>query len=199
MKKTALAIVLGALAFSTTASANWYVEGNLGYSKLKTSGLAVEEFNDSTFSPSLAVGYKINDWRFAVDYTYYGKADQSYSVTYSGGSVNGDAELKAYGLGVSAYYDFDLHSALKPYVGVRLATNYIKADENFVETAGSARYSDSASESKTKLGYGAVIGATYNFAPHWDLNVAAEYNRLGKVEDVKINQYGAKVGIRYTF
>lgn len=199
MKKTALALVLGALTFSTAASANWYVEGNLGYSKLKTSGLAVEEFNDSTFSPSLAVGYKINDWRFAVDYTYYGKADQGYKVNYSGGSVAGDAELKVYGFGLAAYYDINLNSNIKPYVGARIATNYVKLDETNVETTAVSTERESISESSTKVGYGAVVGATYNFAPKWDLNAALEYNRVAKVDDVKINQYGAKVGVRYSF
>lgn len=199
MKKTALALVLGALTFSTVASANWYVEGNLGYSKLKTSGLAVEEFNDSTFSPSLAVGYKINDWRFAVDYTYYGKVDQGYSVAYTGGRVDGDAELKAYGFGFATYYDFNLQSDIKPYVGARIATNYVKLNDHYVETIDNSRYSDSDSDSTTKFGYGAVVGATYNFAPKWDVNAAVEYNRVAKVDDVKINQYGAKVGVRYSF
>ncbi|EJS84624.1 opacity family porin, partial [Pasteurella multocida] len=26
-----------------------------------------------------------------------------------------------------------------------------------------------------------------------------EYNRLGKIDGVKVNQYGAKVGLRYDF
>lgn len=199
MKKTALAVILGALTFSTVASANWYVEGNLGYSKLKTSGLAVKEFNDSSFSPSLAVGYKINDWRFALDYTHYGKTDQNYTYIEQDSTTVSNEELKVYGFGLAAYYDFDLQSAIKPYVGARIATNYIKLDVSSVETSANGIDRNSESDSSTKLGYGAVVGISYNFAPKWDLNAALEYNRLGKVEDVKINQYGAKVGVRYSF
>lgn len=196
MKKTALAILLGALTFSTIASANWYAEGNLGYSKLKTSG-DVDKLSDSSFSPSIAIGYKINDWRFAVDYTYYGKMDeQVYSFTLGSYHAHRNDKIKAYGLGFSAYYDFDLNSALKPYVGVRIASNHVKWEDNYEDTAGQTEYD---SDSETKFGYGAVIGATYNLAPHWDLNVAAEYNRIAKFENAKINQYGAKAGIRYTF
>ncbi|MGL4051313.1 opacity family porin, partial [Pasteurella multocida] len=31
------------------------------------------------------------------------------------------------------------------------------------------------------------------------LNAGIEYNRLGKIDGVKVNQYGAKVGLRYDF
>ncbi|WP_273395897.1 opacity family porin [Actinobacillus porcinus] len=199
MKKTALAIVLGVLTFSTAASANWYVEGDVGYSKVKTSGLAVKEINDSSFSPSVAVGYKINDWRFALDYTHYGKADQSYTYIEQDSTTVGNEELNVYGFGVAAYYDFNLQSAIKPYVGARVATNYVKLEGSSVERTSTGISRTSDSDSATKLGYGAVVGATYNFAPKWDLNAALEYNHLGKVEDVKINQYGAKVGVRYSF
>lgn len=195
MKKTTLAVALGALLFSGVASANWYVEGNAGYSRLKTSGLDFDEISDGSFSPSVAVGYKINDWRFALDYTYYGKGDDNYGWSEGSRYGSGETEVKAYGFGVSAYYDFDLNTALKPYVGVRLSANHIKVNDDFNEVSDYFHYSDS----DTEFGYGAVVGVTYNLAPSWDLNVAAEYNRLGEVDDVKLNQYGAKIGVRYTF
>lgn len=100
---------------------------------------------------------------------------------------------------MAAYYDINLNSNIKPYVGARIATNYVKLDETNVETTAVSTERESISESSTKVGYGAVVGATYNFAPKWDLNAALEYNRVAKVDDVKINQYGAKVGVRYSF
>src|SRR5699024_12248846 len=74
MKKL-LVVALGALALASTAQAEWYVQGNLGYSKIKTSGLEDGELNKSKVTPSVAVGYKLGDIRLAVDYTYYGNVD----------------------------------------------------------------------------------------------------------------------------
>lgn len=202
MKKTTLAMALGALVFSGVAGANWYVEGNAGYSRLKTSGGDGYDLKDNSFSPSIALGYRINDWRFAVDYTYYGKANEDYRWQYYQEHEVGDEEIKAYGFGVSAYYDFNINTGLKPYVGVRLSTNHIKTEQNYAiysDNTGNMVESGSYSDSDTKFGYGAIVGVSYNFAPQWDLNVAAEYNRLAKYDDVKYNQYGVKVGVRYSF
>ncbi len=187
MKKTTLAMTLGALLFSGVASANWYVEGDAGYSRLKTSGGLPSSVSDGSFSPSVAVGYKINDWRFALDYTYYGKGDEDFGA--------GENEVKAYGFGLAAYYDFDLGTSLTPYLGARISANHIKVNSDFNNVSDYFHFSNS----NTEFGYGGIIGVTYNFAPSWDLNVAAEYNRLGEVNDVKVNQYGAKIGVRYTF
>lgn len=54
-------------------------------------------------------------------------------------------------------------------------------------------------ETSTKFGYGALVGASYDLMPNLALDVAAEYNILGKFDDVKVKQYGVKAGLRYTF
>ncbi len=182
MKKL-LVVALGALVVASTANAQIYVEGNLGYSKLKTTGSDHSNVSGSHFSPSIALGYKMADWRAAVDYTDYGKASSNY--------VGGKTKIKAKGFGVSAFYDIDLNSLLTPYVGVRLSTNTVTVKD----------YSASGvnSDSSFKLGYGAVVGATYKLGPSLDLNSGLEYNRLGNWKGIKINQYGLKVGLRYSF
>ena len=181
MKKTALAIVLGALAFSTTASANWYAGVDLGASRIKFSEYS--ELNETKLTPSVSVGYDFGDWRLAADYTYYGSFDGQSAGEYT--------EAKIYGLGFSAFYDFNINSDIKPYVGARVSQNTFKV-ENRV-----AGFLDN--DTHYKLGLGVVAGAQYQFAQNWSLNGAVEYNRLGKFEDTKINQYGAKVGIRFDF
>ncbi|EEV24989.1 porin opacity type [Actinobacillus minor 202] len=200
MKKTIFALALSTFALSATASAtNWYAEGNLGYSKVKTSGLAYSELNDSAFTPSVAVGYRLNDLRFALDYTHYGKASDSYVVNADDSVISNNFDLKIQSVGFSALYDIDLGSSLKPYVGVRLALNKIKENSNYTEVSTGYTERGSESESYTKVGYGAVLGATYDLTPNWAVNANIEYNRLGKVDDVKINQYGTKIGVRYSF
>ena len=196
MKKTVLAILMGAFALaSTTASANWYVQGDLGVSKIKSSGADNGEISENKFSPSVSVGYRFVDWRLALDYTYYGKSDYDFGV--DNGIGNGDIKVNSFGL--SAIYDINLNTTIKPYIGARIALNDVKWNEHAMENINGQILKSSDSDSSNKFGYGGFVGATYEFYPSWSLNGAIEYNRLAKINDVKINQYGAKVGVRYEF
>ncbi|MDO4626598.1 MAG: opacity family porin [Pasteurellaceae bacterium] len=177
MKKVLLAI-LGAVAIVSTAQAGWYTEGNVGYSKVKSN-----DVSKRGFSPSIAVGYDTGDIRFAADYTHYRSAH------------NANSSLKAQGFGVSAIYDIEMGSPIKPYVGVRLSTNDIESKT--VKTHGNT--TTIKTTDTYKFGYGAMAGAQYKLNPNWSLNGGVEYNRLGKANDSDINQYGAKAGVRYDF
>ncbi|OOF39695.1 hypothetical protein BKK49_07565 [Rodentibacter rarus] len=207
MKKSLLALAIGALAVVSTANANWYVQGDLGYSKIKSSGDDTN-FSKNKFTPSLTVGYKLSNTRFALDYTYYGKSSHSELSSYDGADLTGahihltgpeKSELKLNSFGFSAIYDIDLNSPIVPYIGARLSYNTFKFDRHFYATNGTDSYSESNSLKEHKFGYGVLAGVSYNFAPNWAVNGGIEYNRLGKFNDVKVNQYGAKVGLRYEF
>lgn len=199
MKKTALAILFGAFAVATSANASWYAQADLGYSKVKTSNLEFGDLNKGTFYPSVAVGYDFGDWRLAADYTHYGKINGSYRYVDTGDIVTGSHSLRATGLGTSAIYDINLNSELTPYVGVRLAFNAIDSKDSATRIQGTSVTHSSESEKKIKLGYGVVAGAQYKLAPNWLFNAGVEYNQLGKLEGVKVNQYGLKAGIRFNF
>ncbi|WP_439257088.1 opacity family porin [Lonepinella sp. BR2271] len=186
MKKTTLAIMIGAFAFATSASAsNWYVQGDLGYSKTKFTSYS--SLNDSKFEPGFSLGYDFGDFRLAADYTHHGKF--SGNVNSANGSV--PASAKIYGVGVSAFYDINLNNDIKPYVGVRVASNIVKYDQG--------KNGVLVSSTEAKLGYGAIVGAQYKLDTNWAVNGGIEYNRLGSYEDTNVNNYGAKVGIRYSF
>ncbi|OOF83285.1 hypothetical protein BKG93_10305 [Rodentibacter ratti] len=195
MKKSLLVLAIGALAVVSSANANWYVQGDLGYSKVKLSGGEAGSFNKSKFTPSLAVGYKHGDWRFALDYTNYGKIEESY-VAHNEAIKE---KLKIYGLGFSAIYDIELDSAFKPYIGVRLSQNFFDSKINSFSTYNGVTFREHSSEKENKFGYGVLAGVSYNLTPNWVVNGGIEYNRLGKSGTAKVNQYGAKVGIRYEF
>lgn len=182
MKKTALAILFGAFAVATSANANWYGQVDVGYSKLKA-----DDLKASNFSPSLAAGYDFGDYRVAVDYTNYGKIKETSQVV--GGVAN--SEFKAYGLGVSAIYDINLGQQLTPYVGVRVATNYLSHKEKNPTESSTVKFG--------RIGYGAVAGVQYNFTQSFLLNAGVEYNKLGSVDGSTAKQYGAKVGLRLNF
>ncbi|MFZ7241279.1 opacity family porin [Avibacterium avium] len=198
MKKL-LAVAISALAISATANANWYVQGDLGYSKTKFTG-DFDGVNISKVSPSLSVGYKVNELRFALDYTYYGKKNYSYHIQENATNYEkGNASIKAQGFGLSALYDFNLDFPLKPYVGVRFSLNKIKLDETSVEVASNSTVTNYENESHTKFGYGLLAGASYQLTNNLALDAGVQLQRLASFENTKVTQYGAKVGLRYEF
>lgn len=199
MKKTAIASFLLLSAFSVGALAQnsgFYVQGDLGYSNLRlgedTSDVSL---NKSVFDQRISLGYALDTGsvspRFAVDYTNFGKA------TYNGGDYDTNLSVKIRSLGLSAFADFKTSSEFTPYVGLRISSNEGKADINSQGYYGYYGYhvSRSESESETSVGIGLLGGVQYKLSDKLDLNLGVEYNRL--FEDV--NQFGAKVGLRYNF
>lgn len=170
MKKSLLAVIVGAFAFASVANANIYAEGDIGLSQTKANGS-----NNTRVEPRVSVGYKVGNTRVAGDYIHHGKVDGT----------------KIQGLGASVLYDFDTNSKVQPYVGARVATNQFKytnrAEQKF------------KSSSDIKLGYGVVAGAKYKLDGNWYANGGVEYNRLGNFDSTKVNNYGAKVGVGYGF
>ena len=67
MKKSLLAIVVGALAVASTANAGLYAEGDLGLSRTKLSNGGSSK---TKVEPRVAVGYKLGNMRVAGDYTH---------------------------------------------------------------------------------------------------------------------------------
>ncbi|MCK9140136.1 opacity family porin [Haemophilus influenzae] len=170
MKKSLLAVIVGAFTFASVANANIYAEGDVGLSQTKANGS-----NNTRIEPRVSVGYKVGNTRVAADYTHHGKVDGT----------------KIQGLGTSVFYDFDTNSKVQPYVGARVAANQFKytnrAEQKF------------KSSSDIKLGYGVVAGAKYKLDGNWYANGGVEYNRLGSFDNTKVNNYGAKVGVGYGF
>ena len=70
MKKSLLAVIVGAFAFASVANANIYAEGDIGLSQTKANGS-----NNTRIEPRVAVGYKLGNTRVAGDYTHHGKVD----------------------------------------------------------------------------------------------------------------------------
>ncbi|OOF40153.1 MULTISPECIES: opacity family porin [Rodentibacter] len=170
MKKSLLAVVLGAFAIASTANAGVYAEGDIGLSKTKANGSS-----KTKVEPRVAVGYKLGNVRVAGDYTHHGKIEGA----------------KIQGIGASVLYDFDVNSNIQPYVGARVAANKFKYDNRVDQSYKSS--------SDTKVGYGVVAGAKYKLDEKWYANGGVEYNRLGSFDDTNVNNYGAKVGLGYEF
>lgn len=196
MKKLLLATLLaGTSTFAMANVSDLYVQGNIGVSKLETKADG-EKYKDSNTGFAVVVGKDLGNVRYALDYTLYGKIKDHDS--WEGGYDN--LEFKAHSVGVSAVYDFQAVSGFTPYAGVRAGVNQFKLDWNGQDTAIDGTIeSDSGSIKKTKVGAGVLAGVQYAINPQLALDAGVEYNYLGKVEDTKFNQYGAKVGLRYNF
>ncbi|STO71011.1 opacity protein [Canicola haemoglobinophilus] len=187
---------LAALTLSSVANANWYVQGDLGYSKLKTHFQEGDSISKSQLAPSISVGYKFNNFRLGIDYSHYGKINHNNTQS----DIVEKFNLKINSFGISTFYDFDLNSDFAAFVGARLSMNKIKWNYNMVDSSDpSSIDTESVSDTRTKLGYGVVTGVSYKLSNNLFAQAAVEYQQLVKIEGDKINQYGAKIGLRYEF
>ena len=115
MKKSLLAIVVGALAVASTANAGLYAEGDLGLSRTKLSNGGSSK---TKIEPRVAVGYKLGNVRVAGDYTHHGNFQGT----------------KVQGLGATVFYDFDTNSQIEPMLVLvlRLTVSNLKTAQNNV-------------------------------------------------------------------
>lgn len=188
MKKFAfLAVLAGASAVAHANPSSWidfsnlYVQGDVGYSKLEFKD--DEKISDSNPSFRIALGKDVGVMRYAVDYTNYGNIKEV--------DEDGFHKLKTHSIGFSGMYDFPAVWGFTPYVGGRVGVNRLEHDWKDVEGVGSI--------DKTKVGIGVLAGAQYSLNDKMTVDAGIDYNYMGKVDDVKVNEYGAKVGLRYKF
>ncbi|CVQ36495.1 opacity protein [Haemophilus influenzae] len=178
MKKLLIVTMLFTLALS--AQAQWYVQGDLGASKIDITDL--NSSDSPSFTQRISVGYAFDkNFRLAVDYTNYGKVTANYADVV-------DVSLKGKSLGLTGFYDFDL-ADFKPYVGVRVSTN--GADV----TANARYYRIEAFATETRIGIGALAGVQYKLTDNVALNTNIEYNRLAS----NVSDVGVKAGLRFSF
>lgn len=161
-----------------TQAHNWYVQGDIGQSKIKSVGINKGILNDQVTDLRLSLGHKFGNFRAALDYTRYGKASTSLE---DGDTVT----LKTNSLGFSYIYDFQYSPKLNPFLGIRLSYNKY--------TASLPRYIEL--ENNSTAGIGVLGGIQYKLSKQLSLNTNLEYNRMS----VDIGQFGAKVGLRFDF
>ncbi|CBW29849.1 TPA: opacity family porin [Haemophilus influenzae] len=180
MKKLLIVTMLFTLALS--AQAQWYVQGDLGASKIDITDL--NSSDSPSFTQRISVGYAFDkNFRLAVDYTNYGKVTANYADVV-------DVSLKGKSLGLTGFYDFDL-ADFKPYVGVRVSTN----GADVTATANARYYRIEAFATETRIGIGALAGVQYKLTDNVALNTNIEYNRLAS----NVSDVGVKAGLRFSF
>lgn len=186
MKKALLVLLFSGMAMTAQAG-TFYVQGDLGATYQRGTNDA-SDLTASSMHQRLSVGYQYNDnWRFAIDYTNYGKAKQNLYV-----SGYGDVEYsnKISSLGLSAIYDFSSTTDLIPYLGLRLSSNTGK------ENANVKHYSYRSYSESTTVGGAAVLGGLqYKLTDKVKLNAGLEFGAIGS----NLSASSANVGLRYDF
>ncbi|MBE9578232.1 MULTISPECIES: opacity family porin [Moraxella] len=209
MKKLLLAVLLtstSTLAMAQISTDGLYVQGNVGVSKLNAKADGEKFFKRNATQYTIAVGKDMGTARLQADYTNFGnfKENGSKGKRDEVGYKEWKNSLKIHSLGVSAIHDIKTTTELMPYVGVRVGVNQLKFDGqdlyNKITPDGRLQLvKDIESKKSNKVGVGAIAGVQYAFNPQLALDAGVEYHYLGKIVDAKVNQYGAKVGLRYNF
>lgn len=217
MKKVVLFSLLASMSTMAVAGTGVYVQGDVGYSKLTGKTDKTHKDNDKIIK--ISAGKDLNNWRWAVDYTNYGSVTTEETRSENGtwaqyttvSSYDSKIKNKVQSVGLGAFYDFETmaDNRLTPYIGVRAGLNEIKSvkmttvDAKYFEQNGDFVFSQKAPltdvNKNTKFGAGVQAGVHYAFNENLGLDWSVEYNHLGKIEGVKFDQYGTKLGVRYTF
>ncbi|WP_308031292.1 opacity family porin [Neisseria cinerea] len=192
MKKvlaTLVALSLPAIALADD-NRGFYVQGDVGHSTLKTSDEG-GKVSSKGFSPRLSAGYDFGDFRVAADYTHY-KTRKDHE---QGPSYTLDSKIKLQSVGVSAIYDFDLNSPVKPYVGARVGINRFSYDDDDRR----ANYHATETFRKTKTGLGVLAGVGYDITQNVALDAGYRYNHWGNFDGIKVHTHEVSAGVRVKF
>ena len=192
MKKVLATLVALSLPAVALADDNrgFYVQGDLGHSTVKTSDEG-GKVSSKGFSPRLSAGYDFGDFRVAADYTHYKTwKDYERDPLYTH-----DAKIKFQSFGVSAIYDFDLNSPVKPYVGARVGLNRFSYDDDYRR----AGYHATETFRKTKTGLGVMTGVGYDITQNVALDAGYRYNHWGNFDGLKVHTHEVSAGVRIKY
>ncbi len=192
MKKVLATLVALSLPAIVLADDNrgFYVQGDVGHSTLKTNDEGGKT-SSKGFSPRLSAGYDFGDFRVAADYTHY----KTWKDHEQDSSHTLDSKIKLQSVGVSAIYDFDLNSSVKPYVGARVGLNRFSYDDDDRR----AGYHATETFRKTKTGLGVMTGVGYDITQNVALDAGYRYNHWGNFDGMKVHTHEVSAGVRVKF
>lgn len=173
----------------------------------------ITQYNDASGNVRI-----INGETVAVNYRLPTTTGRILTGTAEGQVLNKKIDVKeVQSVGVSAIYDFETtNPMITPYAGARLGVNRIKtqvqnigvaditipADPNVTgstDTTVQHVFTENKNKRKDKLGLGVSAGVQFHINNQFAVDTGVEYNHLGKVDGIKGDQFGAKVGARVNF
>ncbi|HFA2946627.1 TPA: outer membrane beta-barrel protein [Neisseria gonorrhoeae] len=123
-------------------------------------------------------------------------------------------------LGLSTVYDFRPNDKFKPYIGVRVGYGHVRhsIDSTKKITGTLTAYPNDAdaaptvypdghpqkntyqkSNSRRRLGFGAMAGVGIDVAPGLTLDAGYRYHYWGRLENTRFKTHEASLGVRYRF
>lgn len=174
-----------ALLFAGAASAQWYVEGNIGPSFFADSdwtdtGPGVSAAGEVTFDTGLmasgAIGMHLTSNLRVEGEVSWRQADlDEFSVTSLqgvavGGTANADGEASALGFMLNGWYDFNTGTPWVPFVGGGVGLAEVSAE---IDSVGGV--ATSFDESETVFAYQFGGGVAYRFTPNLALTLSYRY------------------------
>jgi opacity protein-like surface antigen len=189
LKKLIIALAVMAVPFSLTANDGWYTTVGAGMSIAGKSNANQADgptkytlSSKKGYNGGIALGYYFTpSFRVEAQVSYLN--NNLKDVKEDGNSVIGtakfDGQLNSWSTMANAYYDIDLDSVVKPYVGLGLglANTKTKIEGTFSGTAFEIK------KSKSSLAYQGIVGTKYEI--NEDASLSLEY-RYFKANSYKI-------------
>ena len=194
MKRTLLAMVFAMVFMATSVQAadrGYYasVKGGLTIAS-SIDDLGVDISFDPGFNITAALGYDLGMIRVEGEIGYRIFDFDEITVLGIPGGLSLDGDVSALTFMGNGYYDFDINSAIKPYVGVGLG--FADADVEF--TIPGLGTVDVGS---TEFAYQFMLGAGIEISPGTDLT--AGYRYFGIAESFAPDSHEFNVGVRFSF
>lgn len=201
MLKKSLILTVLLLVFSSQylAADGLYSKIGIGYSMPSKQDVESHSTNGIDFKNGaeiqLAVGYKMDSFRFEGEYSYSKfSMDKLYT---SSASRYIDDVMKIHSLLANAIYDFNINFPFKPYIGAGLGMSQVRWDGKTIH------YSDKA------FTYQGFFGVTYAVNNKINFDIQYKYKDIGKYSLIDIsggkgtmtnNTFNSlNVAIRYSF
>lgn len=215
MKKTPLALTITLIVFSGIASAQEakpYFSAKFAYAFTDTTlnVLFLEETKDfNNPGTDLAVGAKISsNIRAELAFNYRGNDSSSTYYDMSEPLYPNDYELNKYKLSskafmINGYYDFELLSGFKPYVGAGFGFAKVKYNISMSGISYGIPVAESMNSSKTTFAWNVFVGLGYDVNENWSLDIGYRYSDYSSFKkqwvefETTANEITA--GIRYSF
>lgn len=170
VKSLALAGIF-AVAATSAAHAQWYVDGEGGASFLQKSSVSIPgstafdtNYNDG-YALSGAVGYNYGGPRTEFEVSY-----RSNDASNMGGRPVSNSTFGTLGLMVNGLYDFLPNSKWHPFVGAGIGAADLNLNGGRLQSGASTYSADD-----WQFAYQGIAGLSYDVVPNWQLKVDYRY------------------------
>ena len=197
MHRTWLCLLAVANIYATTGTSSWASSSEFGryfglrfigaYTELEdtsvtnfTGDLRINNDDDLVAGNSAIFGYRWKMLPLRTEFEVGFRYRFDYDTRDIGAQTGYENNLSTTTGLVNAAYEFRNNSDFTPYIGcsVGWAQQHSEVERNNLVTGDM----ESFSNRKHNFAWGGLIGATWNYSSHWDLDLGYRYINLGDVD-----------------